>query len=207
MNWRKENEVGLILDWEPPSHFSEDYPYEITGVDKDGCPVLVVPFGHWDVRKVCEQGRKSDYIRYVDQLFFRVVRAMRSNSPAQSKFIMVMVPDNLSPLRQMSSTQAVEAVLETVRRFEANHPETLKRAFVVDTPKVFQLIFGLIRPMINSKTLGKVTIAGGSREWRPALLKLIDPENLPLRLRGTFSSKFPVIAIYNVLHRMAVIEA
>ncbi|XP_035710360.1 SEC14-like protein 2 [Folsomia candida] len=194
LKWREENEIDSLHAWTPPAPLSrKNYPYEITGVDKEGCPVLVVAFGQWDIRRVCELGVKSEYIRYVDQLFANVTQAMAASSAERSniisQFIIVFVPDDLAAFRQMSCRQAVDAVLETVRRFEANHPETLKRAFVIDTPKVFQVIFSGIRPFINSKTLGKVLIAGGSREWLPVLHDLVEPHNLPARLGGSYVSK------------------
>ncbi len=69
--------------------------------------------------------------------------------------------------------------------------------FVFLAPKVFQLIFSVVRPLLNSKTLGKVTIAGGSREWRSTLWDLIEPQNLPPRLGGSYVSKYPVSFIYD----------
>lgn len=180
LKWREENEIDSLHAWTPPAPLSrKNYPYEITGVDKEGCPgnqiyqlfsslkltcpckitVLVVAFGQWDIRRVCELGVKSEYIRYVDQLFANVTQAMAASSAERSniisQFIIVFVPDDLAAFRQMSCRQgrhasfaknidsnisqpfvlvpAVDAVLETVRRFEANHPETLKRAFVIDS--------------------------------------------------------------------------
>jgi hypothetical protein len=160
LKWREENEISSILEWTPAPHFlkeedeEQDFPYEICGADKEGCPLLVVPFGAWDVRRVCEQGMKKDYIKYVDQLFMKVCKEMENNSVTQ--FNIILVPDNLKAVRQMASVQgkkndklwgylvidkmiffsscvAVDTVLETVRRFIENHPETLKRAFVIDS--------------------------------------------------------------------------
>jgi hypothetical protein len=71
--------------------------------------VLVVAFGQWDVKRLCDQGMKSDYIRWVDQLFYRVIEAMRTSSAITgrniSQFVMIMIPDDLSAFRQMSSRQ------------------------------------------------------------------------------------------------------
>lgn len=88
------------------------------------------------MRKICEIGLKQEYVKYVDQLFLYVMEAMKKSSARKgtqvTQFVCIFVPDEFQAFRQMSSAQAVDTVLETVRRFEANYPETLKCAFVVD---------------------------------------------------------------------------
>lgn len=79
---------------------------------------------------------KLDYVKYVDQLFLHVTQAMKESSERRgvpvTQFICIMVPDEFQAFRQMSSAQAVDTVLETVRRFEQNYPEMLKQGIVCD---------------------------------------------------------------------------
>jgi hypothetical protein len=52
---------------------------------------------------------KAEYVRYVDQLFANVVKAMSQSSKVNmktvSQFICLFVPDGLSAFRQVSSAQ------------------------------------------------------------------------------------------------------
>ncbi|CAG7716403.1 unnamed protein product, partial [Allacma fusca] len=54
--------------WEAPKQFQLEFAYDYDGLDKDGCPVVAIPFGKWDVRKAVESGQKAIYLRYFDQL-------------------------------------------------------------------------------------------------------------------------------------------
>jgi hypothetical protein len=40
----------------------------------------------------------------------------------------------------------IEVVLEATRQYEANYPGFLKKAIVVNTPKVFTILYQLMRP-------------------------------------------------------------
>ncbi|ODN04856.1 SEC14-like protein 4 [Orchesella cincta] len=197
LEWRAANHIDSLLNWTPPKALIDEYKYDVAGFDKQGCPILIAPFGTWDVRRVCENGLKQEYVKYVDQLFLHVTQAMKESSVIRgtpiTQFICIMVPDEFPAFRQMSSPQAVDTVLETVRRFEANYPETLKCAFVVDAPKVFNLIFNVIKPLLNSTTLGKVTISSNEKEWKSALLNLIDEDQLCARLGGSRPSRVPIL--------------
>lgn len=59
-------------------------------------------------------------------------------------------------------------------------------------PKVFNLIFNVIKPLLNSTTLGKVSISSNEKDWKPALFNLIDEDQLCTRLGGTRPSRVPV---------------
>ncbi|CAL8125545.1 unnamed protein product [Orchesella dallaii] len=197
LEWRKLNEIDSLLSWTPPNLLTNEFKYDVAGFDKQGCPIFIAPFGTWDVKMLCENGLKNEYVKYVDQLFLQVTQAMKESSAIRgtpiTQFVCVMVPDEFAAFRQMSSPQAVDTVLETVRRFEANYPETLKCAFVVDAPKVFNLIFNVIKPLLNSTTLGKVTISSNEKEWKSALLNLVDEDQLCVRLGGSRRSRVPIL--------------
>jgi len=39
--WRKNNDIENILSWKPPQILPDEFPYEISGFDKEGCPGLL----------------------------------------------------------------------------------------------------------------------------------------------------------------------
>lgn len=48
--WRLNEKIDNLLEWIPSQHLVRDYPIEFAGIDRDGSPVWVVPFGKCNVR-------------------------------------------------------------------------------------------------------------------------------------------------------------
>lgn len=64
-------------------------------------------------------------------------------------------------------------------RFEANYPERLKTAFLINAPKVFSILFALIKPLLTARTLSKVQIyASNAAKWKLALLNNIPADQV-----------------------------
>lgn len=60
MKWREKWGVDEIDSWEPPPVFKEFTPYGTTGFDKDGSPVVFVPFAGIDIWGLLHSASKRD---------------------------------------------------------------------------------------------------------------------------------------------------
>lgn len=82
--------------------------------------------------------------------------------------------------------EVVEIILDAARSFEANYPETLKSGFNINCPKVFTVLFNLIKPFLTERTLSKISIFdSNSSKWRPQLEKVVDLGLLPEKYGGS----------------------
>jgi len=69
---------------------------------------------------------------------------------------------------------------------QSNYPEVLKHSFVINAPKIFNALFNIVKPLLNSRTLAKVQIFNSDKpRWKEALLKLIPEEQIPPHWGGT----------------------
>jgi len=68
MEWREKEDIKGLNSWDAPVTVSQDFLYKFTGEDSEGRPVLVVPFGRWEVRKLIEMGCKDDCFKYMHRL-------------------------------------------------------------------------------------------------------------------------------------------
>ncbi|CAG7822891.1 unnamed protein product, partial [Allacma fusca] len=41
--WRKENDMDNIRNYQVPSHFQQDLPYDVVGFDSGNSPVFILP--------------------------------------------------------------------------------------------------------------------------------------------------------------------
>ncbi|CAG7828908.1 unnamed protein product [Allacma fusca] len=193
LKWRQEYDADNLLSWQAPAQFQSDFAYDMNGVDKDGAPVFIVPFGKWDIKAAVASGQKDVYLRYFIQLCERaydVMRKISKDRPADDPVTQVTLVWDLDgfSLRQLTARGTVDAILECVKRLEANYPEMMKISFNVNAPRIFALLFALVKPLLTERTLAKIQLFGPTpTKWKSALLKIIPADQLLPAYGGTRS--------------------
>ncbi|CAG7734384.1 unnamed protein product [Allacma fusca] len=153
IKWREDNDIDNILTWNPPERFLKELPLEFLGFDNENSPVVVVPYGKWDLKKCADLGEKEEFVKYCDQLFEFLLSKMegkkKPNGDPVTQFVIIVDFKGLA-YRTLASVGAVDMSLKVVRSFEANQPETLKAMYQINTNTVFAAIFALVKPIITS---------------------------------------------------------
>ncbi|GIY75919.1 SEC14-like protein 2 [Caerostris extrusa] len=67
--------------------------------------------------------------------------------------------------------------------YEANYPERLKTAYIINASVYFSLIFSIIKPLLSGNTIKKISIHG-KEGWKENLVEVIDADVLPGFLGG-----------------------
>ncbi|KAB7498357.1 SEC14-like protein 2 [Armadillidium nasatum] len=119
--------------------------------------MLIIPYGNADTRGMLHSCSKRDFLNYTVQYLERT---------------MVMI--------------RLDSILQLLQAYEANYPEILKYAFVINAPKIFSAAFALIKPFMNENTIRKVKIFG-TRGWREVILNEVSPDQLPAHWGGTMT--------------------
>ncbi|CAG7694879.1 unnamed protein product, partial [Allacma fusca] len=136
IKWREANDIDNILTWNPPERFLKELPLEFLGYDNENSPVVVAPYGKWDLKKCADLGEKEEFVKYCDQLFESMISKMEGkktpNGDPVTQFVIIV--DNKGLVyRTLASVGAVDMSLQAVRRFEANHPEVLKSMYQINS--------------------------------------------------------------------------
>ena len=71
----------------------------------------------------------------------------------------------------------------TAKLAQDYYPEILGRMYLINTTFMFNLVFNMIKGLIDKKTLSKMRVL--SDKYMDSLLELIDIENIPSFLGGT----------------------
>ena len=75
------------------------------------------------------------------------------------------------------------------RNFEANYPEVVEAAFVVNAPAIFSIIYRVLSPIFAPCTLAKFKFFGcNTAEWQAELRKMIPGDQLPVKYGGSQSA-------------------
>lgn len=88
--------------------------------------------------------------------------------------------------RQMATKQCREFMARMQKSFDENYPEVLRYAMIVNAPKVFSVIFNLLKPVIPKATLEKIDIFGPDPEkWKSIVREKFPTENIPPHWGGS----------------------
>ncbi|KAG5899924.1 hypothetical protein JTB14_002475 [Gonioctena quinquepunctata] len=184
MKWRQQWEVdGALKEWKAPEVVELYHPSGTPGYDKDGAPVIIVPFIGFDVVGLLHSGTRQDLIKVTVSILEKNLDMAAKTGENQLVVIMDMEGFNL---RQYAWRPAAEMVISLIQMYEANYPEILKACYIINAPRVFAIAFSVVKKFLNDYTLGKIQIfKNNPHKWKPVLLQNITPENLPKHYGGS----------------------
>ncbi|XP_049528506.1 SEC14-like protein 2 isoform X4 [Dermacentor silvarum] len=192
IDWRKQHQVDTILeDYEVPTLFLQYCPGGFVECGLGGQPVYITPLGSTDIKGLLEAAPRSDLIRhliYILETQEELKRRISLQNGGRRIDTMYVVADMEGfSFWQLSSIEVVSAISEAVRLYEANYPEILEEAFVINAPSLFPVLWNIVKPLLSQRTISKVNIFG-KEGWRDVLASRFDVERLPAhwggRLRG-----------------------
>nr|CAH0109508.1 unnamed protein product [Daphnia galeata] len=188
--WREENEIDQVLKWTQPEVMLKYVSYGKIGHDKFDCPVYVSAQGRIDYRGLVQSVTKKDYLRchnYNQEKLMQdmLEQCLRTGKNVDCQSTLILDLECLS-MRQIACRTAVQLGTEQTRVNNLYYPEICRRIFVINAPKLFTVIFNILKPFVAQETQAKMKIFSSNRkEWTAALLEEIDADQLPAFYGGT----------------------
>ncbi|CAG7721381.1 unnamed protein product [Allacma fusca] len=187
LKWREENHVNEILEAKIPINFFEDFPVKICGRDRKGHLVAAAQIGKWDFRSMVDAGLKDDFIWFVVQWIERgaaISDQMSTDETYYTQACIIFDFEGFSYM-QLASKAFISMILDLIKVFEANYPEALCSIWVINTPSIFSIFWGIIKPFISERTTSKIRIFGCNKnKWRADIVTMIDEDNFPSLYSG-----------------------
>ncbi|KAI8434560.1 hypothetical protein MSG28_003106 [Choristoneura fumiferana] len=190
MKWREKWGIDSTLnEWKAPEVLETYFPSGSTGFDKEGSPVIIVPFVGLDAWGLLHAVTKTDVIRMILrhlERYLALARAQAQTHGPHALKVTVLFDLEGFNMRQYAWKPAAEMVFTLLQLYEANYPEILKSCFIVNAPKVFSLAFSVIKKFMHEYTISKIKIYGSdAKKWQAQVLQLIDKDQLPVHYGGT----------------------
>ncbi|CAK1545137.1 unnamed protein product [Leptosia nina] len=189
MIWREKWGIDTNLhSWKPPEVLEKHFPSGTTGFDKEGSPIIFVPFVGLDVWGLLHSVSRTDLIRMILRHLEHYLALGRKQSltygPAALKVTVIFDLEGFN-IRQYAWKPAAEMVFTLLQIYEANYPEILKSCFLINAPKVFSLAFSVVKKFMHEYTISKIRIFGtDAKKYQPQILALIDKDTLPAHYGG-----------------------
>ncbi|KAK9496821.1 hypothetical protein O3M35_012950 [Rhynocoris fuscipes] len=191
LKWREKWQADTIQDWPTPKVFEEYYPSGISGFDKEGSPVVILPFSGIDMWGMLHSVSKNDFIRMAIKRFEATLDLARKQAETHginaSKVVGILDMTGFN-IKQFAWRPAAEAAITLIQMYEANYPEILKACYVINVSKVFFIAFSVVKNFLNDYTLSKIHIFKSEpHKWKPVILEQINADQLPVIYGGTMT--------------------
>ncbi|XP_071506050.1 SEC14-like protein 2 [Diadema antillarum] len=184
--WRAENKVDQIMsDFKTPEVLEKYRIGGTIGFGKDGRPIFLDPFGLIDFKGLLHSVTNTDMMKFYIKRFGGLYQLMLDQSEKLDRKVegihFIMDFEHLG--RQHLSKPATQLQISIVNMCEHHFPELLYRIYIVRAPRLFPLLYSLIKPFLGEHTKNRTVFCKDN--FADELLKQIDPEVLPRYWGGT----------------------
>ncbi|CAN1174604.1 Phosphatidylinositol/phosphatidylcholine transfer protein SFH11 [Linum perenne] len=195
IKWREEYRVDAIakeFKFEEIVEVKKYYPNGFHGVDRVGRPVYIERLGMVDTNGLLEVTTLDRLVKYH---IFEQEKTMNLRYPACSIVAKTHIASTTSILdvkgvvshKGMSSfSKPARYLFMEIQKIDSNYyPETLHRLYIVNAGSGFRMLWKVLKPFLDVRTLKKIYVLGES--YKSELLEAVDPSNLPSFLGGSCS--------------------
>ncbi|CAL8074678.1 unnamed protein product [Orchesella dallaii] len=195
LNWRKKYQVDKILsEYETVEVIKDYFPGGWHYHDKDGKPLFVLRLGMMDVKglikSVGEEGLLKMTLQCCEEGLRHIEDATAQSGHPVTTWTLLLDLEGLN-MRHLWRP-GIRALLRIIEIVEANYPETMGRVLIIRAPRVFPVLWTLVRTFIDERTCSKFFFYAGNDYQGPGGLPDYIPDDyLPDFLGGTCTVSFP----------------
>ncbi|KAL0122380.1 hypothetical protein PUN28_007242 [Cardiocondyla obscurior] len=188
LEWRKQWDADNLDNLIIPEVINNYLPYGQSGFDKDGAPVIIVPFAGLDMYGALHVITQKEFVKVMIKLIESYLNLAREQSkqygPIANQVTVIFDMEGFN-LKQYLWKPAGELIINFIQMYEANYPEILKMCFIINAPRVFAFAFSIVKRFMDDYTLSKMHIYKAEPiKWQAAILKLVPKDQLPVHFGG-----------------------
>jgi len=198
MKWRKDNDVDNVATrlkkrkWFKPL---QEYWPGAPGRTKDGQLVYWECIGRVDPKGLLTTFPEDVLIDFHVHMMELCEQEREKLKNASGFTAGVVVIQDLSGLGfHHVYTPGLNLFKKIIAIDEANYPDDLRRLYILNCPKIFTFLWGIIKPWLDKCTLEKIKVVGSEYQ---EVLDLIKPEDLPDHLGGPLKGLVPLAGKLN----------
>eukprot|EP01130_Rhizamoeba_saxonica_P002334 TRINITY_DN1215_c0_g1_i1.p1 TRINITY_DN1215_c0_g1~~TRINITY_DN1215_c0_g1_i1.p1 ORF type:complete len:275 (-),score=65.24 TRINITY_DN1215_c0_g1_i1:399-1223(-) len=182
MQWREEYNVDTIMEDFPKSPYSsyllQHYPINFNhSVTEDGSLVNYEASGRANIGNLLKVPTEyliqfHIWIMETRELKLRELKEEYGYYPG-----IVAIVDLLGlSMGNLGGNKGIQLLRQFTQIDAANYPETLRKIYLVNVPGFFKMIWRVVKPLLEQRTLDKFSIGS---EFNEELRIIIGPETLP----------------------------
>ncbi|CAM9135726.1 unnamed protein product, partial [Choristocarpus tenellus] len=192
--YRSEHDVGELVRSSmreilgcDPDKVNRYYPRWLLGHDRLGRPVLAKQYGGLKLSELTQLTTVEKMVNshvWEQEMVLKLHREKTAETGIIVDTSVVIIDTKGLTLRHV--TKDFVLLLKSLAHLDQLiFPETLGKLFIVNTPALFGYVWGIFSPLLDPRTRSKISILSRPKEWKPALLEIVDSNQLPPEYGGT----------------------
>lgn len=138
--WREKLELDTIDEWEGPEFLVKYFPHGMVGYDKEGSPIILIPYGGIDIWGLLHSATKHDIVKRTVKLLegFMGIAYRQSllHGIEARKFVVIFDMEGFS-MRHYAYRPAAELAIQVFQMYSNNYPEILKCCYVINGESLY----------------------------------------------------------------------
>jgi len=181
--------IDAVLRSPIPAFFDikDAYVHAIVSFTRDGLPVVVEGMGGFRFTMAKLREKNVTPRQMLHQFVFVMEFITRRLDPSpypRGKFVRICDFKGIG-LGDISDSEAVGLGKQMMDILEQYYPERMAKAFVVNIPSFFSILWRMARPMLDPRTAEKITVVSGKKAALAALRTVMDDDAIPQEYGGT----------------------
>lgn len=186
--WRIKNRVDAALETSVPRFFDikDAYVHSIIGRTRDGIPVLVEGMGNF--RNAMARLRPAGITpeELIHQFVFVMEWITRKVEPSpypNGKFIRIYDFKGFH-MSDIADKEALDIGKKMMEILETYYPERMARAYIVNVPSFFSMVWTMVKPMLDPRTSQKIVLISAKKAILNTLREIMDDDVIPVEYGG-----------------------
>jgi hypothetical protein len=188
-SWRAVNKVEDLGKAELSSDMEILFPFRLEAKDEQGCPVLEVDLGQWDITThmqsaIFARDAVESFAKHTVQMWEKSRLALIETAKQCAQIVLLQDMQTFLP-EHMADTNSIAAVVKMITNLESYYPNLIKEAHIINCAPESKKYFETIKPYLSQSTVNVLNLYSETdQEWQDHVLLSIDPEQLPPRYGG-----------------------
>ncbi|CAF1088393.1 unnamed protein product [Didymodactylos carnosus] len=188
VQWRIDNRAdSMLLESEPTDKLAKAQravPFSNHGYAKDNSPLYIEKTGKINVDIILTDFTLEEIIYgHIFIQEFNCQRA-RDRSKLVSKYVETISTIMDFKGMDLSARKVIHLIKHFLHIDNNYYPERMGKMFVLNTPRIFPIMYNLVRPWLDLVTSSKISILK-NEGYETTLLEHIDADQLPSEYGGT----------------------
>nr|XP_006811136.1 PREDICTED: SEC14-like protein 2-like [Saccoglossus kowalevskii] len=153
----------LVTDYKSPEVMEKYYQGGLVGEDKNGHPIWIDPIGNIDPKGLLKSARTKDIllsrIQISERLWQETYPALSKKYGRRIEGMCYMIDLEGLGTKHLWKP-GVDLFNKAIALIQDNYPENLVAIYVVRAPKIFPIIYALVKPFIDENVRKKIHVLG-----------------------------------------------
>lgn len=207
VEWRQQNNHNKLIKMTATEVLNCDLnqmfmylPTWIQGFDRQCRPVAWRKFGKLEIWNVLKLVSMETLLQFHSWEAEQALRLMNDQSLATGYHIetFVVVIDAADWHLGLATSDAYTFIRGMSSTDSDHYPERLGKLIVINAPTALSFAWRIVSGFLDAVTLAKINIYSKKSEWLPALLSIMNEDQIPLQYGGTSRDLTPEEALQSM---------